>query len=67
VNQCSTLRNSETGSNLADVGRCAVRDIPGFVIGVSTPKPCISDGEEVTLKACGVGVTMLPEYSWAPP
>jgi hypothetical protein len=26
VNQCLTLRNSEAGSNLVDVGRCAVRD-----------------------------------------
>jgi len=26
VNQCLTLRNSEAGSNLVDMGRCAVRD-----------------------------------------
>ena len=56
MNQWTTLRNSEAGSNLADMGRCAVRDIPGFVTGVSTPKPCISGGEEATVKACGVTV-----------
>jgi len=26
VNQCLTLRNSEAGSNLVDMGRCAARD-----------------------------------------
>ena len=67
MNQCSTLRNSEAGSNLVDMGRCAVRDIPGLVIGMSTPKPGSSAGEEATVKVCGVGVAMLPEYSWAPP
>jgi hypothetical protein len=30
VNQCLKLRKREAGSNLADVGRCAVRDdLPG--------------------------------------
>lgn len=27
VNQWLTLRNSEAGSNLVDMGRCAVRDV----------------------------------------
>jgi len=31
VNQCLTLRNSEAGSNLVDMGRCAVRD--GVAVG----------------------------------
>ena len=34
--------------------------------GESTPKPVLADGEEATLKACGVGVVMLPGYSWTP-
>ncbi|MGH8963044.1 MAG: hypothetical protein ACRDWT_17965 [Jatrophihabitantaceae bacterium] len=36
MNQCLTLRNSEAGSNLVDVGRCAVRDdlVGGDVVGV---------------------------------
>ena len=29
-------------------------------------EPVLADGEEATLKACGVGVAMLPGYSWAP-
>lgn len=33
----------------------------------STPKPCSSHGGEATLKACGVGVAMLPGQSWVPP
>ena len=32
-----------------------------------TPKPFQPAGHEVTLKACGVGVAMLPGYSWVPP
>ena len=32
----------------------------------STPEPVLADGEEATLKACGVGVAMLPGYSWTP-
>ena len=29
-------------------------------------EPVLADGEEATLKACGVGVAMLPGYSWTP-
>ncbi len=58
VNQCSTLHNREAGSNLVDMGRCAVRDPPG---GRSKPKPFSSDGGEATVNACGVAVAMLPE------
>jgi len=61
VNQCLTLRNSEAGSNLVDVGRCAVRDHHGRRPGWSTPKPFSSIGGEVTVKVCGVAVAMLPE------
>ena len=28
---------------------------------VSTPKPVLAAGGEATVKACGVGVAMLPE------
>ena len=28
--------------------------------GGSTPEPVLADGEEATLKACGVGAVMLP-------
>jgi len=58
VNQCLTLRNSEAGSNLVDMGRSAAHDIP---VWVSTPKPFSSSGGEATVKACGVAVAMLPE------
>src|SRR5205814_5058702 len=68
VNQWLTPRNSEAGSNLADMGRCAVHDHHAPVsAGWSTPKPSSSNGGEATLNACGVGVAMLPGYSWAPP
>ena len=55
------LRNSEAGSNLVDVGRCAVRDHHGRRPGWSTPKPFSSIGGEATVKVCGVAVEMLPE------
>ena len=58
------LRKRVAGSNLVDVGRIAARDTCREV--GSTPKPVLADGEEATLKACGVGVAMLPGYSWAP-
>jgi len=60
VNQCLTLRNCEAGSNLADLGRSAARDsLPSG--GGSTPKPSSSNGEEATVKVCGVVVAMLSE------
>ncbi len=65
VNQCLTLRNSEAGSNLVDMGRCAARgdaDADGDVaVAWSTPKPSSSSGGEATVKVCGVVVAMLPE------
>jgi hypothetical protein len=64
VNQWSTLRKSEAGSNLVDMGRCAARDLLGFCVcgpGRSTPKPRSSGGEEAAVKVCGVAVAMLPE------
>jgi hypothetical protein len=64
VNQWLKPRNGASGSNLADMGRDAVRDpIRGFG---TTPELVLADGEEATLKACGVGVAMLPGYSWTP-
>jgi hypothetical protein len=62
VNQWLKLRNREAGSNLVDMGRWAVREVPtGLLVGVSTPKPCSSDGGEVMVKGCGVAMAMLPE------
>jgi len=62
VNQWLTLRKSEAGSNLVDMGRCAARDAPRFCeFGLSTPKPFSSGGEEAGVKVCGVAVAMLPE------
>jgi len=62
-NQCLTPRNSSTSSNLADLGWDAVhaadsvvwRRLRGRVERLVA---------EATLKACGVGVAMLPGYSW---
>jgi hypothetical protein len=57
-------RNRASGSNLADMGRDAVRDPIG--LGGSTPKPVPFTGQGATPKVCGVGVAMLPGYSWTP-
>ncbi len=59
-NQCPKPRNTSTGSNLADMGR--VQCVPPM--WVATPKPGKGPGGEATLKVCGVGVAMLPGYSW---
>ena len=55
---------SSTGSNLADLGRDAVRAADSLV------RRRLRDGiewpvTEATLKACGVGVARLSGYSWA--
>jgi hypothetical protein len=60
VNQCLTLRNSEAGSNLVDMGRYAVHDKRSKVERESTPKPFSSSGGEAMVKVCGVAVAMLP-------
>ena len=58
ANQWSTPRKRSTGSNLADMGRDAVR---GFrFAGKPTPVPCVLNGGEATPNVCGVGVAMLP-------
>jgi hypothetical protein len=57
-NQWLKPRKSSTGSNLADMGRGAVRDL-GCEAG-STPVPVGFAGEEATVKDCGVAVAMLP-------
>ena len=36
VNQCLTLRNSEAGSNLVDMGRCAAHHSGPLVAGVDS-------------------------------
>ncbi|MBB4943396.1 hypothetical protein FHR32_007968 [Streptosporangium album] len=61
-NQRLKLRNISTGSNLADLGRDAVHAAGS---SAATSKPVKCDGEEATPKVCGVGVAMLPGYSWA--
>ena len=53
MNQRLKPRNGASGSNLADRGRDAVRGL--LRGGGSTPEPVLADGEEATLKACGVG------------
>src|SRR5680860_1733430 len=53
-----TPRKSSAGSNLTDMGRCAVR---GCLVSASrpTPKPVQRSGGEATVNACGVAVAML--------
>jgi len=65
VNQRVTPRKSRAGSNLADMGRYAVRDRARSGAR-STPKPFVFGGKEATLKVCGIGVARLPGYSWVP-
>jgi hypothetical protein len=62
VNQWLKSRKRGAGSNLVDRGRCAARDLCREVR--STPKPVDCAGGEATVKACGVGVAMLPGQSW---
>ena len=58
ANQWLTPRKRSTGSNLADMGRDAVR---GFrFAGKPTPVPFALNGREATPNVCGVGVAMLP-------
>ena len=58
ANQWLTPRKRSTGSNLADMGRDAVR---GFrFAGKPTPAPSVFNGAEATPNVCGVGVAMLP-------
>ena len=57
-NQWLKPRKSSTGSNLADMGRDAVRDRRREA--GSTPVPVGFAGEEATVKDCGVAVAMLP-------
>lgn len=55
VNQWLNPLKCGTGSNLADVGRAAVRAVPGRTRD-ATPKPIIDVGGEATVNACGVAV-----------
>jgi hypothetical protein len=57
-NQCLKPRKSSTGSNLADMGRDAVRDLR--CQAGSTLALVGFAGEEATVKDCGVAVAMLP-------
>jgi hypothetical protein len=56
-NQCLTPRNLSTGSNLEDVGRDAAHVVHS---GRRLRSRFDDVGGEATLKACGVGVAMLP-------
>ncbi len=58
MNQWLKPRNGASGSNLADMGRDAVRDL-GCAAG-STPVLVGFASEEATVKDCGVTVAMLP-------
>jgi hypothetical protein len=63
-NQCLTPRNCPAGSNLADLGRDAAHATGcggDFEAGV------FKAGGKATVKVCGVGVAMLPGYSWTAP
>jgi len=57
-NQWQSTRKRSTGSNLADMGRGAVRDF--HLWWGSTLKPVGFAGHEATVKDCGVTVAMLP-------
>ena len=60
-NQCLTPRNCPAGSNLADLGRVAAH---ATVRGGDSEAGVFETGGEATPKVCGVGVAMLPGYSW---
>jgi hypothetical protein len=64
-NQWSNPLKSRTGSNLVDMGRCAVH--AGSQCGQATPELASRAGEEATGKVCGVLVARLQGKSWAPP
>ena len=64
-NQWSNPLKSRTGSNLVDMGRCAVH--AGSRCGQATPELASRAGEEATGKVCGVLVARLQGKSWAPP
>lgn len=65
VNQWLKPLKSTAGSNLVDMGRSATHTCH-CVGGLVTQKPATVAGGEVTLNACGVGVTRLQGYSWSP-
>jgi len=65
VNQWLTSRKRAAGSNLADKGRYAARELCRE--GRSTPKPVNRAGQEAMVTVCGVAVAMLPGQSWTPP
>ena len=54
MNQRLIPLKCETGSNLVDAGRAAVRVEPSH--GEATPKPAIDVGGEATVNVCGVAV-----------
>jgi hypothetical protein len=55
----------ETGSNLVDMGRAAVRVVPP-VTRDTTRTSVIHADHETTVNACGVTVARPQRQSWAP-
>jgi hypothetical protein len=64
VNQWLNLLHQETGSNLVDMGRPAVRADP--TTGKATRTSAAVTDYEATVNACGVAVARPQEKSWAP-
>jgi hypothetical protein len=60
-----TLRKRRAGSNLADMGRSAVRVSRGIARETTSDLDEVA-GREAIPNACGVGVARLPGNSWAP-
>ena len=64
MNQWLNPLKRETGSNLVDAGRVAVR--AELAESEATPMPDTQAGQEAMGKACGVPMAMLQGKSWAP-
>jgi hypothetical protein len=65
VNQWLNPLKRETGSNLVDMGRAAVRVVPLFTRD-TTPTSDFDADHEATVNACGVTVARPQRHSWAP-
>jgi hypothetical protein len=65
VNQWLNLLKRGTGSNLADMGRAALRVVPSFTRD-TTLKSVIDADHEATVSPCDVTVARPQQKSWAP-
>jgi hypothetical protein len=63
VNQCLNLLKSETGSNLADMGRAAVHVVPSFTRDTTLTSDIDAD-HEATVSLCDVTVARPQQKSW---